>query len=149
MVLCCCIDCCRLMCFYFFFLRIRRPPRSTRTDTLFPYTTLFRSGRRRRLDRPPLPAIRGFIDAARQFGVSLTQPEQASMTTCKHAIMYGYSHANNRDHQPEGRRGENHPRLAPGRRRRGFRAYRPCDRRRPDGDAPPVAGTATGDAPGP
>src|SRR3546814_11490329 len=29
------------MCFVF--LMIRRPPRSTRTDTLFPYTTLFRS----------------------------------------------------------------------------------------------------------
>src|SRR3546814_4636543 len=28
---------------------IRRPPRSTRTDTLFPYTTLFRSGRDERL----------------------------------------------------------------------------------------------------
>src|SRR3546814_7336235 len=28
---------------YLFFLMIRRPPRSTRTDTLFPYTTLFRS----------------------------------------------------------------------------------------------------------
>src|SRR3546814_961552 len=27
----------------FFILMIRRPPRSTRTDTLFPYTTLFRS----------------------------------------------------------------------------------------------------------
>src|SRR3546814_3065306 len=27
----------------FFFLMIRRPPRATRTDTLFPYTTLFRS----------------------------------------------------------------------------------------------------------
>src|SRR3546814_14147884 len=27
----------------FFFFMIRRPPRSTRTDTLFPYTTLFRS----------------------------------------------------------------------------------------------------------
>src|SRR3546814_16776693 len=27
------------------FLMIRRPPRSTRTDTLFPYTTLFRSVR--------------------------------------------------------------------------------------------------------
>src|SRR3546814_14385648 len=27
------------------FLMLRRPPRSTRTDTLFPYTTLFRSGR--------------------------------------------------------------------------------------------------------
>src|SRR3546814_9188407 len=32
----------------FFFLMIRRPPRSTRTDTLFPYTTLFRSAVRRR-----------------------------------------------------------------------------------------------------
>src|SRR3546814_6184254 len=32
------------LCFeYFCFLMIRRPPRSTRTDTLFPYTTLFRS----------------------------------------------------------------------------------------------------------
>src|SRR3546814_17127759 len=28
---------------YIFFLMILRPPRSTRTDTLFPYTTLFRS----------------------------------------------------------------------------------------------------------
>src|SRR3546814_4460187 len=28
---------------HFFVLRRRRPPRSTRTDTLFPYTTLFRS----------------------------------------------------------------------------------------------------------
>src|SRR3546814_19248463 len=40
---------------------IRRPPRSTRTDTLFPYTTLFRSrhrasGRVRR-DRPPRPGF--------------------------------------------------------------------------------------------
>src|SRR3546814_708634 len=32
-----------LCLFFFFFLMIRRPPRSTRTDTLFPYTTLFRS----------------------------------------------------------------------------------------------------------
>src|SRR3546814_7017462 len=43
---------------------IRRPPRSTRTDTLFPYTTLFRSalhGRARAPDRPPAaprPALR-------------------------------------------------------------------------------------------
>src|SRR3546814_17035477 len=40
---------------------IRRPPRSTRTDTLFPYTTLFRStlaraaGRRQRHDRGAVP----------------------------------------------------------------------------------------------
>src|SRR3546814_1043664 len=32
--------------YLFFFLMIRRPPRSTRTDTLFPYTTLFRSEHR-------------------------------------------------------------------------------------------------------
>src|SRR3546814_20811173 len=31
------------MTWFFFFLMIRRPPRSTLTDTLFPYTTLFRS----------------------------------------------------------------------------------------------------------
>src|SRR3546814_11364071 len=36
-----------MFCF-FFFLMIRRPPRSTRTDTLFPYTTLFRSKKRPR-----------------------------------------------------------------------------------------------------
>src|SRR3546814_14780368 len=35
---------CSLLFFFFFFLMIRRPPRPTRTDTLFPYTTLFRSG---------------------------------------------------------------------------------------------------------
>src|SRR3546814_10750290 len=35
---------CSFVYFVFsFFLMIRRPPRSTRTDTLFPYTTLFRS----------------------------------------------------------------------------------------------------------
>src|SRR3712207_7145836 len=38
---------CYLYCLFFFFLMIRRPPRST----LFPYTTLFRSQRLRRLPR--------------------------------------------------------------------------------------------------
>src|SRR2546430_17138613 len=46
-------------CFiYFFFLMIRRPPRST----LFPYTTLFRSGRARRLGRNPLRRPRRSLD---------------------------------------------------------------------------------------
>src|SRR3546814_16069103 len=48
---CCCVDVLLfvfviLLCvllYVVFFLMIRRPPRSTRTDTLFPYTTLFRS----------------------------------------------------------------------------------------------------------
>src|SRR3546814_20939228 len=48
----------------------RRPPRSTRTDTLFPYTTLFRSGDRHRAQRgEPRREIagepqRGLADAA-------------------------------------------------------------------------------------
>src|SRR3546814_17797328 len=48
------VTCISVLCWYvlfFFFLMIRRPPRSTRTDTLFPYTTLFRSVRCRRFDR--------------------------------------------------------------------------------------------------
>src|SRR3546814_12562557 len=36
-------------------LMIRRPPRSTRTDTLFPYTTLFRSGREAPVREHPWP----------------------------------------------------------------------------------------------
>src|SRR3546814_3225553 len=39
--------------FVIFFLMIRRPPRSTRTATLFPYTTLFRSG----VSRTATPSI--------------------------------------------------------------------------------------------
>src|SRR3546814_3681030 len=47
----------------FFFLMIRRPPRSTRTDTLFPYTTLFRSTDLDRLDFGVLdPLRRRFVE---------------------------------------------------------------------------------------
>src|SRR3546814_8374740 len=44
-----------ISCFCFFFM-IPRPPRSTRTDTLFPYTTLFRS--RRKSPSENRPALR-------------------------------------------------------------------------------------------
>src|SRR3546814_8161896 len=45
MIVCPFVDIFAVICFlvFFFFLMLRRPPRSTRTDTLFPYTTLFRS----------------------------------------------------------------------------------------------------------
>src|SRR3546814_16779155 len=43
-VVCDLLRVCMLYIRLFLFLMIRRPPRSTRTDTLFPYTTLFRSG---------------------------------------------------------------------------------------------------------
>src|SRR3546814_14299421 len=60
--------------FIFFFLMIRRPPRSTRTDTLFPYTTLFRSWKERpfklRADGSDLPltALIGFFQPQRVLG---------------------------------------------------------------------------------
>src|SRR3546814_6254687 len=50
---------CYVLYIVFFFLMIRRPPRSTRTDTLFPYTTLFRSseGKARRQGAPAGGAV--------------------------------------------------------------------------------------------
>src|SRR3546814_12340749 len=45
-----------LFCSLVFFLMIRRPPRSTRTDTLFPYTTLFRSTSASRLPATAAPS---------------------------------------------------------------------------------------------
>src|SRR3546814_16834032 len=52
------ISCWHIYCV--FFLMIRRPPRSTRTDTLFPYTTLFRS----RLHHRRLAGVDRHRDAA-------------------------------------------------------------------------------------
>src|SRR3546814_14296669 len=49
----------------FFFLMIRRPPRATRTDTLFRYTTLFRSRHQ------PDVAERGGADRVRERGQKL------------------------------------------------------------------------------
>src|SRR3546814_11063619 len=46
-----------LVSLFVFFLMIRRPPRSTRTDTLFPYTTLFRSGGAGIVDEDVEPAL--------------------------------------------------------------------------------------------
>src|SRR3546814_13603088 len=51
---------CLLTCV--FVLMIRRPPRSTRTDTLFPYTTLCRSRRGRRIER--VGAVKRVVQAA-------------------------------------------------------------------------------------
>src|SRR3546814_4632684 len=54
----------RLMLSVVFLLMIRRPPRSTRTDTLFPYTTLFRSRHLRRQHRR-FPVCRRLLRVAR------------------------------------------------------------------------------------
>src|SRR3546814_6199145 len=56
----------------FFFLMIQRPPRSTRTDTLFPYTTLFRSLLERLDDVALLQVLEvAEADAALEAGVDL------------------------------------------------------------------------------
>src|SRR3546814_19427183 len=66
------------MLFYgFFFLMVRRPPRSTRTDTLFPYTTLFRSlTDRRHVQRER----RGSPSAARNSLTSIVTAPGADLT---------------------------------------------------------------------
>src|SRR3546814_2005999 len=76
------------MCIVLFFLMIRRPPRSTRTDTLFPYTTLFRSTavaesdlRRRSTFRgqPPAGRLSEFPDPQRRgAGADLWRRDQRS-----------------------------------------------------------------------
>src|SRR3546814_6490862 len=70
---------------------IRRPPRSTRTDTLFPYTTLFRSDRKSGVVLAQLYGIkqcqkfgwRGFarstgLDAAAEFDRTIADADQAA-----------------------------------------------------------------------
>src|SRR3546814_2574100 len=53
----------------FFFIRIRRPPRSTRTDSLFPYTTLFRASlSQTRHTTPPNGAQRVAAGVVAWFG---------------------------------------------------------------------------------
>src|SRR3546814_6593249 len=56
---------------------IRRPPRSTRTDTLFPYTTLFRSGEAPVLLTSPgiRPYVRSIVERFRAQTVVMSQTE--------------------------------------------------------------------------
>src|SRR3546814_8507274 len=83
----------------FFFLKIQRPPRSTRTDTLFPYTTLFRSAfaafialaaptRQPRLDIDAAPAEPGLgeqrREAARHLGFSRPRRIEQHMRSEEH-----------------------------------------------------------------
>src|SRR3546814_14225737 len=69
----CCLCCCTVWCIFInvvFFLMIRRPPRSTRTDTLFPYTTLFRSAG----TRPQRRQCFGRSEPCRKFSAGADEP---------------------------------------------------------------------------
>src|SRR3546814_14315386 len=57
-----------------FFLMIRRPPRSTRTDTLFPYTTLFRS---HDVDEMPVPGGGFEAEMLARREIALVRADQA------------------------------------------------------------------------
>src|SRR3546814_20427627 len=107
---------------YLFFLMIRRPPRSTRTDTLFPYTTLFRSscpstafpgfvsdpGRRiacrERFDRSLIDLIdefsacQHFTHLARDFQLKASQDRSAATVIGRrHAAAEAFGHETGRE----------------------------------------------------
>src|SRR3546814_15837927 len=82
--------------FVFFFLMIRRPPRSTRTDTLFPYTTLFRSERRGgglRSDRLRAVLRRQFLDPGQRDLLELLRDQRGAV--------HGHSHQRSEEHTSE------------------------------------------------
>src|SRR3546814_2815521 len=98
------------MTFYvFFFLMLRRPPRSTRTDTLFPYTTLFRShAAGKQQSQPRIDHLRlcrhDNIETGQRIMVAagLEQDGGAGLM-CRHMVWLG------RDHLVEqGQRSEEH-----------------------------------------
>src|SRR3546814_1849376 len=68
---------------------IRRPPRSTRTDTLFPYTTLFRS--RRLTDKLGIPASLRQRDAA----TDTREPDESVDAVVTFALHHELPHAAN------------------------------------------------------
>src|SRR3546814_6311307 len=70
------IDTCSVH-FVIFFVMIRRPPRSTRTDTLFPYTTLFRSITR----SPTRSATTTWLNSWRRFHCSTSAKSRGCRAT--------------------------------------------------------------------
>src|SRR3546814_2066606 len=64
-----------MLSIFFFFLMIRRPPRSTRTDTLFPYTTLFRSNEPVQVLQQILVALGHGVGVEARTGYRLTHRE--------------------------------------------------------------------------
>src|SRR3546814_11474605 len=75
---------------FIFFLMIRRPPRSTRTDTLFPYTTLFRSELRgaAAISRPVIATAKG---AAAALGLAAEQRTQAIVEIAPDFVQVGWA----------------------------------------------------------
>src|SRR3546814_12195292 len=77
------------MSVHFFFVMLRRPPRSTRTDTLFPYTTLFRSNGLARTN--PLLAFVLTLSMCSLAGIPLTAGFFGKFYVFKVALEQGYT----------------------------------------------------------
>src|SRR3546814_20567518 len=73
--------------FLVFFLRIRRPPKSIRPDTPFPYTTLFRSWSRR-IRRPPAEREEGVPVVEAGFEIAVTDaPDEADLEAVRDGLV--------------------------------------------------------------
>src|SRR3546814_14907001 len=70
-----------LLYLFFFFLMIRRPPRSTRTDTLFPYTTLLRSRHRRAALEDDYHRLAGGFERVQQITLRFGQGDAGTVAT--------------------------------------------------------------------
>src|SRR3546814_13088565 len=135
----------------FVFLMIRRPPRSTRTDTLFPYTTLFRA------PAPSRRAARGIGRLPAQLSAQLALKGENHLSL--HPAMVRADGQGDRPRYPPLRRRIAHPR--PARRwRTAARDRHARDRRHPrrsaqgppptrlDGRGPPPPGAVAPPRPG-
>src|SRR3546814_16553424 len=87
--------------FRFFFLMIRRPPRSTRTDTLFPYTTLFRSLLRRVRDYAEVKA-NGRIDTqVAAAALSMLEVDPQGLDLMDRKLLEAIIHKRSEEHTSE------------------------------------------------
>src|SRR3546814_7903783 len=76
---------------------IRRPPRSTRTDTLFPYTTLFRSSRQRIVGVHPRKRVR----SRRAYPVGRRDRSEGARRTAAGMARPGLSACRSEEHTSE------------------------------------------------
>src|SRR3546814_12322899 len=119
-----------LFVFFFFFLMTRPPPRSTRTDTLCPYTTLFRSVHPPAVE--PLPRARAVHAESRSGDRSAACPERpvADGRADAHLLRHGRGDAGRegRSRQRDGRPAQPGRGGEPDARRLVFRPFRQIGR---------------------
>src|SRR3546814_5784635 len=102
-----------LLYFFFFFLMVRQPPRSTRTDTPFPYTTLFRLGRHGRYGLRPdeeaaVPAEADQRVGERHAAIDVTGTDAGARIATEHRGRTRFRLVLRRDRLRNRRRGVQH-----------------------------------------